>query len=51
MSARANSCDNAWTESCIGTLKREMLQDGCFENAGDARTEIFEYREPLGTDV
>ena len=43
MSARANPYDNAWTESFIGTLKLEMLQDGCFENAGDARTEIFEY--------
>jgi len=45
MSARANPYDNAWTESFIGTLKREMLQDGCFENAGDARTEIFDYIE------
>jgi putative transposase len=43
MSARANPYDNAWTESFIGTLKHEMLQNGCFENAGDARTEIFEY--------
>src|SRR5688500_12267684 len=45
MSARANPYDNAWTESFIGTLKHEMLQGGCFENAGDARTEIFEYIE------
>jgi transposase InsO family protein len=45
MSARSNPYDNAWTESFIGTLKHEMLQDGCFENAGDARTEIFEYIE------
>ena len=45
MSARANPYDNAWTESFIGTLKHEMLQDGCFQNAGDARTEIFEYIE------
>jgi putative transposase len=43
MSARANPYDNAWTESFIGTLKNEMLQDGCFDNASDARTEIFEY--------
>ena len=43
MSARANPYDNAWTESFIGTLKREMLQGGCFENASDARIEIFEY--------
>jgi transposase InsO family protein len=45
MSARANPYENAWTESFIGTLKLEMLQDGCFENAEDARTEIFEYIE------
>jgi transposase InsO family protein len=45
MSARANPYDNAWTESFIGTLKHEMLQGGCFENASDAHTEIFEYIE------
>ena len=45
MSARANPYDSAWTESFIGTLKLEMLQDGCFENATDARTEIFDYIE------
>jgi putative transposase len=45
MSARANPYHNAWTESFIATLKHEMLQDGCFENATDARTEIFEYIE------
>ena len=45
MSARANPCDNAWTESFIGTLKSEMLQDGCFDNPSDARTEIFDYIE------
>jgi putative transposase len=43
MSTRANPYENAWTESFIGTLKHEMLQGGCFDNAGDARTEIFEY--------
>lgn len=43
MSARANPYHNAWTESFIGTLKNEMLQDGCFLNEADARTEIFEY--------
>jgi putative transposase len=45
MSARANPYDNAWTESFIGTLKAEMLQGGCFENATDARLEIFDYIE------
>ena len=33
MSARANPHDNAWTESFIGTLKGEMLEDGCFYSA------------------
>ena len=45
MSARANPYHNAWTESFMGTLKNEMLQDGCFINASDARTEIFAYIE------
>jgi putative transposase len=45
MSARANPYDNAWTESFIGTLKREMLQGGCFADATDARLELFEYIE------
>ena len=43
MSARANPYDNAWTESFIGTLKNKMRQDGCFESADDARTELFDY--------
>jgi len=45
MSARANPYENAWSESFIGTLKLEMLQDGCFENAADARIELFDYIE------
>jgi transposase InsO family protein len=45
MSARANPYENAWSESFIGTLKREMLQNGCFQNAADARLEIFDYIE------
>lgn len=43
MSAKANPYDNAWSESFMGTLKREMLQGGCFEDAADARLELFEY--------
>lgn len=43
MSARANPYDNAWSESFMGTLKREMLQGGCFEDVADARLELFEY--------
>ena len=45
MSARANPYHNAWTESFMGTLKTEMLQDGCFIDAADARTELFGYIE------
>jgi putative transposase len=45
MSARANPYDNAWSESFIATLKREMLQGGCFDSASDARLEIFAYIE------
>lgn len=45
MSARANPYENAWSESFIGTLKLEMLQGGCFEDAADARLELFDYIE------
>ena len=45
MSRRANPYDNAWTESFMATLKREMLQDGCFEDASDAQCELFEFIE------
>ena len=41
MSARANPSHNAWTESFIGTLKTEMLQDGSFIAHADARIELF----------
>jgi transposase InsO family protein len=45
MSARANPYHNAWTESFMGTLKTEMLQDGSFIAHVDARIEIFAYIE------
>lgn len=45
MSARANPYHNAWTESFMGTLKREMLQKGGFIDGHHARTEIFSYIE------
>jgi transposase InsO family protein len=45
MSERANPYQNAWTESFIGTLKLEMLQGGCFQDAADARIEIFAFIE------
>ena len=43
MSARANPCHNAHTESFIGTLKAEMLRGGCFSTETEARIEIFSY--------
>lgn len=43
MSARANPYHNAWTESFMGTLKTEMLQDGSFIGHADARIEIFAF--------
>ena len=45
MSAHANPYHNAWTESFMGTLKREMLQGGSFINEHDARIEIFAFIE------
>jgi transposase InsO family protein len=42
-SARANPYHNATTESFFGTLKREKLLGGCFHNAADAKTVIFEF--------
>lgn len=45
MSARGNPYDNAWTEAFMGTLKREMLQDGAFETAEDAQSELFGFIE------
>jgi hypothetical protein len=29
----------------MGTLKRDMLQGGCFEDATDTQTGVFEYIE------
>jgi putative transposase len=43
LSARANPYHNAWTESFMGTLKGEMLQDGRFIDEADARAEIFAF--------
>lgn len=45
MSARANPYHNAWSESVIGTIKKEMLQGGQFIDQTDAQIEIFAYIE------
>ena len=44
MSARANPYDNA-KPSPSSARSRAMLQNGCFEDAADARLEIFDYIE------
>ncbi|MDB6132744.1 MAG: integrase catalytic protein [Verrucomicrobiales bacterium] len=36
---------SAANQSFMGTLKTEMLQDGCFINEAGARTELFTYIE------
>ena len=41
MSARAHPYHNAWTESFLGTLKTERLQDGSFIAHADANIELF----------
>jgi len=45
MSGKANPYDNAWSESFMGTLKKELLQGGVFETHQDARIALFEYIE------
>ena len=45
MSRRGNYYDNAFMESCFGSLKTEMLEDGVFESLEDAQAEIFDYIE------
>jgi transposase InsO family protein len=43
MSARANPYHNAWTESFMGTLKAELVQNGRYTCLEDARTELFAF--------
>lgn len=45
MSDADNPYDNAHMESFFSRLKAEMLEDGAFQTAEDARSEIFEYIE------
>lgn len=45
MSTADNPYDNAFMESCFSRFKAELMQDGAFDNAEDAQTEIFEYIE------
>ena len=45
MSRRGNCYDNAFMESCFGTIKDEMLDGGEFDSFEDAHTELFDYIE------
>ena len=45
MSARATPQDNAWTESFIGTLKAELVDEHTFETLAEAHRKIFQYME------
>jgi len=45
MSGRANPYHNAWTESCIGTIKREMKCLKGFSADENVRLKVFEYIE------
>ena len=45
MSRRANPYDNAWSESFIGTLKKELLKEQSLANETQARNHLFEYIE------
>jgi len=45
MSRKGNCYDNAFMESCFGTLKSEILEEGIFLNLDDARCETFDFIE------
>lgn len=45
MSRKGNCYDNAPMESWMGTLKRELVGDGGFADAAEARSAVFEFVE------
>ena len=45
MSRRGNCWDNAQAESLFSRYKAELLEDGMFEDVGQARSETFSYIE------
>lgn len=45
MSSRANPYENAWTESVIGTIKREQIRGYQFADHSEAYAVIFDYIE------
>ena len=45
MSRKSYPYDNAIMESFYRTLKRELVQDACYDNPEQARQEIFQYIE------
>lgn len=47
LSARANLCRNAWSDSFLGAIKVEMLANDRFIKAADARVKIFPLNESI----
>ena len=45
ISRRGNCSDDAQAESFFSRCKAELLEDGVFKNAGQARSETFSYIE------
>lgn len=45
MSGKGNCDDNAQAESFFSRFKAELLENGAFENIGEAGSEIFSYIE------
>lgn len=45
MSGKGNCYDNAQAESFFSRFKLELLENGAFEDIGEARSEIFSYIE------
>ena len=45
LSRPGNCYDNAFMESCFGTFKTELLEDGIFSDLSEARMETFDYIE------
>jgi transposase InsO family protein len=45
MSGKGNCYDNAQAESFFSRFKAELIEDGVFEDVGQARSEVFSYIE------
>ena len=45
MSGVKSAYENAHAESVWATIKRELVEKGCFETLKDAKAELFDYIE------